>query len=225
MRRKLSSFISRVRNRAAGKGGSPDFEASRYWESRYASGGNSGDGSYGELASFKASVINGLIAEFGLRSAIEFGCGDGEQLAMMNYPSYTGLDVSPSAVSRCIRKFETDTTKNFFLYDPGAFRDATGIFTADLALSLDVIYHIVADEVFEAYMSDLCDASTGLIVIYSTDTDAVEAEHVRHRAFSRWMSRNRPDLRLERTIPNPHPGVGEQESNAGFHVYLRNTVA
>ena len=30
----------------------------QYWEDRYAAGGNSGDGSYGDLAEYKASRIN-----------------------------------------------------------------------------------------------------------------------------------------------------------------------
>ncbi|WP_048031256.1 MULTISPECIES: hypothetical protein [Brevibacillus] len=47
------------------------------WEDNYASGGNSGLGSYGVLALFKAEVINEYIKEQQVKSVIEFGCGDG----------------------------------------------------------------------------------------------------------------------------------------------------
>ena len=34
-----------------------------YWERRYAKGGDSGPGSYEELASFKATILNDFVAE------------------------------------------------------------------------------------------------------------------------------------------------------------------
>lgn len=43
-------------------------------------GGTSGAGSYGVLAEFKAEVINSLLLEHSILTAIEFGCGDGSQL-------------------------------------------------------------------------------------------------------------------------------------------------
>lgn len=39
----------------------------------------------------------------------------------------------------------------------------------DLALSLDVIYHLIEDEIFEKYMKDVFRASTKYVIIYSTD--------------------------------------------------------
>src|SRR5579859_8234848 len=56
--------------------------SSTYWEERYRAGGNSGAGSYGRLAEFKAEVLNGFVHSRGIRSVVEFGCGDGAQLAL-----------------------------------------------------------------------------------------------------------------------------------------------
>ena len=42
-----------------------------YWESRYASGGNSGVGSYKKFAAFKAEVINDFVRENEIRSVID----------------------------------------------------------------------------------------------------------------------------------------------------------
>src|ERR1041385_8036217 len=82
------------------KGGS-----AQYWEARYREGGNSGDGSYGRLASFKAQVLNDFVARNQIRSVVEFGCGDGNQLSLAQYPKYLGLDVSPTAVLNCAARF------------------------------------------------------------------------------------------------------------------------
>ena len=83
-----------------------------YWIKRYDSGGNSGDGSYGKLAEFKAEVLRKLIQEDDVKTIIEYGCGDGNQLELGEYPSYTGFDVSPKAISLCRERFSSDTTKN-----------------------------------------------------------------------------------------------------------------
>ena len=38
-----------------------DFDSNKFWNDRYANGGNSGAGSYNELAKFKADIINNFI--------------------------------------------------------------------------------------------------------------------------------------------------------------------
>src|SRR5438270_10704846 len=70
--------------RLAGRAGFDN--SSSYWNRRYVAGGTSGAGSYGRLARFKADVLNAFVAESGIASVIEFGCGDGAQLALSNYP-------------------------------------------------------------------------------------------------------------------------------------------
>src|SRR5262245_51431247 len=72
-----------------------------YWKERYDSGGNSGDGSYGKLAEFKAEVLNRFIREENIEKIIEYGCGDGNQLKSADYPSYIGFDVSQKALNLC----------------------------------------------------------------------------------------------------------------------------
>ena len=56
------------------------FYSSKYWENRYKAGGNSGSGSYSNLAIFKAEIINSFVKDNKIESVIEFGCGDGQQL-------------------------------------------------------------------------------------------------------------------------------------------------
>src|ERR1035441_5440324 len=80
----------------------------KYWEDRYRLGGNSGSGSYNRLSEFKARTINDFIAGKNIFSAMEFGCGDGNNLSLIKYPKYIGLDVSPTAIKICMNKYKND---------------------------------------------------------------------------------------------------------------------
>jgi SAM-dependent methyltransferase len=198
--------------------------SSAYWAGRYADGGTSGRGSYGPFAAFKAEVLNGLVIEFGVTSVIELGCGDGAQLELARYPRYVGLDVSPHAIQQCVRRFPDDPTKSFFRYDPECFHDAAGVFRADAALSLDVIYHLTEDAVFERYMGHLFGAAARLVVIYSNDADRPSAAaHVRYRRFSGWITAHAPGWSLARHVPNRFPDTGDDRtgSPSDFYVYQR----
>ena len=200
------------------------FTGSRdYWEQRYRVGGTSGGGSMHHLAQFKADTLNAFVAARGLQSVIEFGCGDGRQLELARYPRYVGLDVSPTAVKQCVERFPADPAKSFFAYDPTAFFDRAGVFRADLALSLDVIYHLVEDAVFETYMRHLLGAATRYVAIYSSDRDRRSAQpHVRHRNWSAWVAANARDFRVVERVPNPYKGNDpNSESFADFTFYER----
>jgi hypothetical protein len=192
----------------------PFTSSADYWERRYATGGTSGAGSSGEFAAFKAEVVNAFVAEHDVRSVIEFGCGDGDQLALGCYPSYVGLDVSASVVERCRRRFRADATKSFLMTDAYDGR------TADLALSLDVLYHLVEDDVFEEYLHTLFGAAERFVVIYATDRDeplGPPAPHVRYRRFTTWIEDNIVGWRLTRRIANRT--VADPE----FFVYASST--
>ena len=101
--------VKRLRRRSSFPG------SSSYWEQRYRQGGTSGPGSFGRLAEFKAETLNGFVARMGVQSVIEFGCGDGAQLALAEYPPYVGIDVAESSISACRQRFAGDATKSFFL--------------------------------------------------------------------------------------------------------------
>ncbi len=207
--------IATTLNRKLGK--SDHFENSAdYWERRYASGGNSGAGSYSKFAEFKAEFLNEFVRERSVRTVIEFGCGDGNQLSLAQYPEYKGYDVSRVAVELCRKRFASDATKTFGLISE--YKDEA----ADLALSLDVIYHLVEDAVFEAYMRMLFAASTRHVIVYSSDADVSESvPHVRQRKFSKWVQENISNWALVDRIPNRYPyrGDGTKGSFADFFVY------
>jgi hypothetical protein len=189
-----------------------------YWESRYRQGGDSGSGSYGRLAHFKADVLNRFARERGVRSIVEFGCGDGHQLRLSEYPAYVGVDISETALLRCREAFATDPSKRFMR------AGSPDIPHADCTLSLDVILHLTDDSSFEAYMSELFGKSTRYVVIYSSNfDDRFAAPHVCHRQFTSWVAKNRPEFLLESRVENPYwsQRSGLDTSNASFFIYRR----
>jgi hypothetical protein len=205
--------ISLLRQRMAFSG------SAHFWESNYAKGETSGSGSYGVLAEGKCLFLNTLVREHAIHSVIEFGCGDGNQLSLAKYPSYIGLDVSRTAVGLCQSRFANDTTKSFFLYDGACFTDRSGVFTAELALSLDVVYHLIEDKVFEDYLGHLFAAGQRIVVIYSTNTEiSGTAPHVRHRHFTPWVAAHCPEWRLTGITQGP----GTDRGRADFFVYERS---
>ena len=158
----LKRTIQRIFTRehaASTKALSSEFCSAKYWELRYQQGGTSGAGSYGQLAEFKADVLNHFVQQENVKSVMEFGFGDGNQLSLGNYPTYTGFDISHQAVTICRDKFADDKTKLFFPLDEYEGE------VADLVLSLDVIFHLVEDEVYDHYMKQLVAATDRFLAI------------------------------------------------------------
>lgn len=188
--------------------------AAEYWETRYNLGGTSGEGSYGTLAQFKTQIINEVVETHSIKSVIDFGCGDGNQIKDINCKNYVGFDVSPTAIAMCkIRHPQWKFFHTDYYYNQ----------QADLTLSLDVIFHLTNDKEYHTYMRNLCDAATRYLLIYSTNTDTPspeKAQHVRHRRFADWIARYRPIWQLDRFISNKYPG----NSNSDFYLYRKPTT-
>lgn len=183
----------------------------RYWERRYRSKEiGSGDGSYGTLARYKAEFLNAFLADHDVERVVELGCGDGNQLELIDYPEYLGLDVAPTAVEQCQQRFADDPSREFRVYDPSE-SDVERV-DADLWLSLDVIYHLVEDEVFERHLELLFGPTPRWVIVYSSDEDRKQRKrHVKHRAFSHIVEKRFPAYRLVSRHDNPHPDLTSAE--------------
>jgi SAM-dependent methyltransferase len=218
--RKILKYIKKIKKNYEG------FSSAIYWEARNANGGNSGYGSYGRLAEFKASTINKIISNYKIRSVVDLGCGDGNQLSLLVIKKYIGIDISRSAVKKCSQKFINDKNKQFFTWD---YFKTTEI-SADASLSLDVIFHLVEDEVFEAYMKQLFKSSNKYCIIYSSNDETLfdEAVHVKHRKFTEWIVINKKDWTLIDEIPNKYPYDGTKNSKdssfSNFYIYKLNNI-
>lgn len=194
-----------------------------YWEERYKSGGTSGAGSYNKLAEFKASVINKFVVENDIKTVIELGCGDGNQLTYMTYPHYVGVDVSSSIIQSNIIKFKNDPTKCFYMTEDRLKYINQNY---DLAISLDVIFHLLEKDVYEQYMDDLFSLSTRFVIIYSSNYEAYTPwPEFRHRNFMSYIQDNKMDeWKLHSYIPNQYPykiGHENDTSYSDFYIFTR----
>lgn len=193
-----------------------------YWEERYKSGGNSGAGSYGRLAEYKAEFINDFTEKHNIDSVVEFGCGDGNQLSLFKCKYYMGYDVSPTIILKCIERFSDDPSKCFMLFEN--YQNET----YDLSLSLDVIFHLVEDVVFEDYMQKLFNSSKKFVIIYSSNGEIRGdlAAHLKDRRFTDWIETNREDFAFIRKAENPykyHDSLDDaiNTSMSDFYIYKR----
>jgi SAM-dependent methyltransferase len=191
--------------------------SSGFWDLHYRARGTSGPGSRGEAAAIKAREVNRIVAANDVQSVVEFGCGDGYQLGLLSIPQYIGLDISPNVLRRCIREYGSDRSKSFLRYDPSCWSDNLGVVHADMALSMDVILHLVEDEVFEQYMSDLFAVGDRFVLVYSHDGPGSERTpcFTRYRRFSDWVTTRAPGWRLSERVEDP---VG---TGAHLHLFAR----
>jgi hypothetical protein len=193
-----------------------------HFTKHYALGGDSGGGSRGRLALFKARVLNAFVDMNNVKSVIEFGCGDGYQLSLATYPQYMGLDVAPAAVDLCCELFKEDDTKDFKLVNQYAGEQA------ELAISQDVLLHIWEDEIWEEYLYRLFGASTRYVIIYAADMDLELQGCQRFRKFTDWIAEHIQGWSLVRHIPNEFPDTvpptSDDCSNADFYIYKKTSL-
>lgn len=214
----VRSVVAKTRL-AYGKWKHPFQGTADYWEKRYQAGGNSGAGSYGQLAEFKADVINRFVEQQQIKSVVEFGCGDGNQLSLLKMPNYTGIDLSAAAVAGCRRRFASDPSKRFVV--SGLLDDIH----AELSLSLDVIFHLVEDEIYDQYMRNLFNAATRYVMVYASNYDELlPGTHMRHHCFTDWVERHAPQWSLMDTIKNEFPvdpAKPDTTSYSDFYVFAK----
>ena len=183
------------------------FKSKEYWEERYSTGGNSGQGSYGSSASLKADIINTIIDKYNIQTINDYGHGDGNNISLLKgYKQYTGYDVSKTARYICISKFKDHTSKTFI--------NAMSRFKkADLALSLDVLYQLVEDKVYFTYLKNLF-SKTDYVLIYAQDINEVGTDHCRSRRFTGYIKETYSDYKLIDIIDGSH-------SKVKFYLYKR----
>ena len=189
-----------------------------YWKTRYEKGGNSGAGSYNKLAQFKGDVINEFVKNNNIKTVIELGFGDGNQLEYFQFPSYLGFDISDTVIQKCREKFKADASKKFM------HNSEISDQKADLVMSLDVIYHLIEDEVYNEYMNNLFEMSSKYVIIYAFDSDAHGDydTHVKPRKFTDWIASNKSEFKLLEHIPNKYPfdkNRPTKTSFADFYMY------
>jgi len=182
---------------------------SEYWNNRYLNGGDSGVGSYGISAIYKAKIINFFIKKYNIKTIFDFGCGDGNQASLfIGFEKYSGFDISSYIIEQCKIKFLNNDRMNFTI-------SIDDVDESDLCISFDVLYHIIDEEDFKDYLFYLFDKSKKYVVIFSTDhnMNMKSAEHVYHRVFTKYIEKYHKNFKLIKIIKNP------LENNANLYLY------
>lgn len=184
---KLRDLAAALVNQLEASSKSSTFDSNSYWEDRYAKGGNSGDGSYGELATYKAKVINEFVMNQSVQEVAEFGCGDGNNLKLYDKISqYFGYDVSTTAVKARQAEWANSEENRTFIHYSGKHTDVKRQYEA--VMSLDVLYHLVAPDVFVSYLETIFFSASRYVLIYATDEDrANPGAHVAFRRFTPYI--------------------------------------
>lgn len=142
------------------------FNYIEYWDNRYKNNGNSGQGSRGDLAKYKADFLNSFITQNDINSMIEFGCGDGYQIGLLISTKYLGFDVAKSSIELCKKRFVFDYSKSFLLYEPRYFINNDFI-SADLVTCLDVLYHIIDENDYFKTVQDIFNSAKKYVILYT----------------------------------------------------------
>jgi hypothetical protein len=209
------------------KKGDGEFSSAEYWDERYQKNGTSGFGSYGRLADFKAKTINDFISNEGIKSAIEMGCGDGNQLSLFKFETYIGVDVSHSVISHCRSRFAEHGTKRFYTSDEFLKKPEK----ADVTLSIDVLFHLIEDRVYDEYMETLFMCAEKYCIIYACDQFPVSHDpiHVKRRKITEWIAANIQGWSLRQIIFNKYPHDGSKNpkdhSFCDFYFYEKTATA
>lgn len=188
----------------------PAYTPAGYWERRYRDGRTSGAGSEGAEGAYKAAYVSNFLADHGVVTVVDWGCGDGQVLARTKFPKgtqYTGVDVSQTIVDRMRVQFP----QHRFIgpNDAHAWEDAYR-----LALSMDVLFHLPDDADYYGYLDHLFNSAVRHVVIYSTDqADGRTARHVFRRKFTVDIAERYLDWELKSAEPPLSEGL------ASFFVY------
>jgi hypothetical protein len=196
--------------------------SNQYWNDRYKFGGTSGKGSRGKVAIEKAAFVEAFCKKQNIDTIVEYGCGDGFCASLINVKRYIGFDISDTAISfakdRCA-KLKSHTFFNYsnLSFDETAYIVKTQAVSNDiLNLSMDVIFHLVEDEIFEKYVRTLSYSPAKYTLILSSDHDGCTYGHYRDRSYSHILS-EKYGLKLKYTH-------AEQIAGKNFKVFEREPV-
>jgi trans-aconitate methyltransferase len=162
-----------------------------------------GSGSVGHLAEWKVDLVNTLVCENGARSLLDLGCGDGRVSEGFEVETYLGLDPSPVAVAEARKRVGDRTGWSVQEYEPAAIMGQTP--PADVSVSLDVVFHLIDDRLYFAYLTHLFHCTRMAVGIYSTNWDGPAHAHMRHRNVEQDVADWFPGWYLDESVAPPWP--------------------
>lgn len=166
-----------------------------YWEDRHRKfeGDFRAVASYSEEESFRyprqRDQLLEILAKHDIkiegRNAVEFGCGNGFWGGVMlsnGASSYTGIDISPTAVDYCRRTYPSGTFLRHHLGESQVNMSRT----FDLVFSIDVTQHVVERDKLMRFLNDMQDCAEPGSLIFCTSyiTDNEEEAGVRKKSMN-----------------------------------------
>lgn len=137
---------------------------------------SSGPGSRGEFAAWKVQVLNDFFQQQAIQSVVDFGSGDGVVAQELKVPDYVGMDVLPQSVGQCKRMMPG---REFHLIKPSEVVNRT----AEVALSLEVIFHLT-DEDYRVHMDNLLRCAQRFLIICAAEGPGVPTGSMHYHKFS-----------------------------------------
>lgn len=193
-----------------------------YWEKRYSIRHNSGKGSSEYASELKSLEIKKIIEKLPINTIVDYGVGDSTFLSHFLFEgTYIGLDISKTIIEKNLLIWRKYPNYQFLTMEQYSKSD---FIKRDMNLSLDVILHLVEDEVFYEYMSQLFTTKAQYILIYSTNHDTNPNfinPHVRHRLFTNYVADTFPEYRL---LVNGKPVEGLDQSEYPARIFLYSLI-
>jgi len=203
-----------------------NFDSNKYWEDRYKNNETSGDGSYGNLAIFKGKIINSFIKEHNIKSILDLGCGDGNQLKHINTANinYIGVDPSTTIINKLKEIYKNDKNKNFIQLEM-VMQNHYKLYNVktELTLSCDVLFHLINLDIWEQHINNLFNISAKYVIIYAYDFNQDWNNHCKSRRFTDFIREKYSNWQLIKVIKNEYPlfeGCDDQNASmSDFYFY------
>ena len=130
----------------------------KYWEMRYATGGDSGWCSVGELRKWRWNIIR-RHSSLKDKSVLDVGCGDLRFWEGIEHEDYSGIDISSVVIARN-RILRPDW--GFYCADAGGFPFA---WRFDVVFCLEMLFHVMTEEGLKAILQSLNRHTKGMLFI------------------------------------------------------------
>lgn len=160
----------------------------------------------------KIKYLNSWIDQYNIDSIIDFGCGTSPYIENLKCKNYLGVDVSETAIKVCQNKFKNDPSKRFNLMNKRIEEKSI------MTVSLDVVYYLVEDNVFNQYMLNLFNSSNRFVIIYSTNYNHYNEliPYIKHRQITDWVKKHKKEFAMINHIKKADEGAFSEHSTELF---------
>jgi len=169
----------------------------QYWADRYLHTNfqnSSGNGRLKFRLSYKAKMLNKIFKTYEITKVADFGCGDGLLASKLKITKYYGIEINSEIVDNLKNKFLGKNEFEFSTKFESQWRNKI-----DASISVDVIFHLIEEDVYQKYMNELFFADAKYVVIraYNHKSQGTgRNSHILHREFLNTIKKYFPNYNL-----------------------------